>query len=176
LLRALVEARHVTSALGIFRAAIENGFALKPNSVGRLMVRLILDERFTEAENVEREWRRLASPAFGRRYDRAIVGARVLLDTRSGKEVDIARIAQQTGWSGTAPFIRFIESLQPRISTSTTLDHLDEVTEVEAAEIKDATKARPAVTDPHARPWNSGTRSDRSEGLNVDAVVGIRLE
>jgi hypothetical protein len=140
------------------------------------MVRLILDERFTEAGDVEREWRRLASPAFGRRYDRAIVGARVLLDTRSGKEVDIPRIAQQTGWSGTAPFIRFIESLQPRISTSTTLDHLDEVTEVEATESKDATKARPAVTDPHARPWNSGTRSDRSEGLNVDAVVGIRLE
>jgi len=173
LLRALVDARHASSALAIFRAALDNAFMLKPNSVGRLMVRLTLDDRLEEAKAVEKDWR--AASGIGQRYDRAIVGARVLLDTKMGQEVDLAEIAKKTGWSGTAPFLRFVQSLQPRSETATSTT-LDQVEEMEAAEIRDIEQARPAVTDPHARPWNDGTRSDKSGGYNVDAVAGIRLE
>lgn len=114
LLRALVDSRHIASALAVFDAAVGNGYTLKPNSVGRLMVRLILDERFDEAASIETKWRRSASISSGRRYDRAVVGARVLLDTKLGKSVDLDEIAKQTGWSGTKPFLRFVESLKPR--------------------------------------------------------------
>jgi hypothetical protein len=116
LLRALVDTRHVTSALAVFDAAVENGYILKPNSVGRLMVRLILDERLEEADKIEAIWRKSASIPTGRRYDKAVVGARVLLDTKSRKEVDLEEVARKTGWSGTKPFLRFVESLKPRQS------------------------------------------------------------
>jgi hypothetical protein len=114
LLRALVDSRHISSALAVFNAAVNNGFALKPNSVGRLMVRLIIDERFDEAARIESRWRQSADIPNGNRYDRAVVGARVLLDTKLGKSVDLEEVARKTGWSGTKPFLRFIESLKPR--------------------------------------------------------------
>lgn len=114
LLRALVDSRQITSALAVFNAAVINGFALKPNSVGRLMVRLTIDERFDEAAQVEWKWRKSADIPNGKRYDRAVVGARVLLDTKLGKSIDFEEVASKTGWSGTKPFLRFIESLKPR--------------------------------------------------------------
>jgi len=114
LLRALVDSRYITSALAVFDAAVNNGFALKPNSVGRLMVRLIIDERFDEAAQIESRWRKSADMPNGKRYDRAVVGARVLLDTKLGKSIDLDEVARKTGWSGTKPFLRFIESLKPR--------------------------------------------------------------
>jgi hypothetical protein len=115
LLRALVDSRHVNSALAVFNAAVDNAYTLKPNSVGRLMVRLILDERLEDAGEVEERWRASTFVSSGKRYDRAIVGARVLLDTRLGKSVNLEEIAKKTGWSGTTSFLRFVESLKPRI-------------------------------------------------------------
>jgi hypothetical protein len=120
LLRALVDSRYITSALAVFDAAVNNGFALKPNSVGRLMVRLIIDERFDEAAQIESKWRKSADIPNGKRYDRAVVGARVLLDTKLGKSIDLEEVARKTGWSGTKPFLRFIESLKPRQVPSVT--------------------------------------------------------
>ena len=114
LLRALVDSRRVTSALAVFDAAVMNGYTLKPNSIGRLMVRLILDERLDEAADIETKWRKSASIPNGKRYDRAVVGARVLLDTKLGKSVDLEEVARQTGWSGSKPFLRFVESLKTR--------------------------------------------------------------
>jgi hypothetical protein len=114
LLRALVDSRHITSAMAVFNAAVDNGHTLKPNSVGRLMVRLVLDDRLDEAAQVETKWRNSADIPNGKRYDRAIVGARVLLDTKLGKTVDLEDVARRTGWSGTKPFLRFVESLKFR--------------------------------------------------------------
>lgn len=122
LLRALVDSRHVKSALAVFDAAVDNAYTLKPNSVGRLMVRLILDERYDEAARVEDKWRSSTHVPTGRRYDRAIVGARVLLDTKLGKPVNLEEIAKKTGWSGTTSFLRFVESLKPRIAVAAAIE------------------------------------------------------
>jgi hypothetical protein len=167
LLRALVDARRITSAMGVYNAAIDNGYSLKPNSVGRLMVRLILDDRLDEALQVEDRWRASAGILSGKRYDRAIVGARVLLDTKLGNEVDLEDIAKKTGWSGTGPFLRFVESLKPRT--------VDEQAEQVGAENRDGTDVRPAITatatdrGSQIRPWN--TDKDKIEALDS---VGIR--
>jgi hypothetical protein len=170
LLRALVDARRITSAMGVYNAAIDNGYSLKPNSVGRLMVRLILDDRLDEALQVEDRWRASACTPSGKRYDRAIVGARVLLDTKLGNKVDLEDIAKKTGWSGTGPFLRFVESLKPRMETSE-----DEQAEQVGAENREGTDVRPAITatatdrGSQIRPWN--TDKDKIEALDS---VGIR--
>jgi hypothetical protein len=144
LLRALVDSRHVKSALAVFNAAVDNAYTLKPNSVGRLMIRLILDERLEEAGHVEEKWRASTYMPNGKRYDRAIVGARVLLDTKLGKPVNLEEIAKKTGWSGTTSFLRFVESLKPRIQPDIAL----------------------AAVEPEAEPeWQT---VDRFEDKNVE--------
>jgi hypothetical protein len=108
------------------------------------MIRLILDERLEEAGHVEEKWRASTYMPNGKRYDRAIVGARVLLDTKLGKPVNLEEIAKKTGWSGTTSFLRFVESLKPRIQPDIAL----------------------AAVEPEAEPeWQT---VDRFEDKNVE--------
>lgn len=186
-LRALVDARYVDSALGIFDASVRHHFSLKPNAVGRLMVRLILDDRLDEAAKVESRWRgmSIAASETGKRYDRAIVGARVLLDTKRGLEVDLSDIAKRTGWTSNVPFSRFIEILKPRSVTDSATSQTEPAYEGAGEHHEHSGSARPAAmaTDRIRRPWirsdnnNHNGRSStsaRKEDFGADLMVATR--
>lgn len=175
LLRSLIDARHTGFAMSVFEAAIKNRIQLKANAVGRLMVRLIIDDHLDQAAAVECQWRSL-SPQIGSNqgqiYDRAIVGARVLLDTKRGIEVDLDQIARTTGWKSTAPFLRFIESLKPHPASVADVQMMGSDV---GAEI-----SRPAMLmnpDRPARPWiRSDNEARREFNGDSDSMVttGIR--
>lgn len=178
LLRALVDARHVEAAINVFEAAADNGVSLKPNAVGRLMVRLILDDKLDRAVDIETKWRQATSTVAlkGKTYDRAIVGARVLLDIKRGVHVDLGEIARKTGWTGTAPFLRFIETLKPDSSVAETRSQLARSGDVGA---ETSTMVRPAASDPPPtagrlrRPWIRSD-NDRQRSFDADSMVAVR--
>lgn len=118
LLRALIDAGYTASALAVFRASLAEGIIVKSNAVGRLMVRLALEEKYDEADQVERDWRGATLPDSSMRYDRGVVGARVLLDVKRGIKVDLEKVAKETGWLGTAPFLRFLKTVAPEEATA----------------------------------------------------------
>ena len=187
LLRALLDARHTESAINVFNATISNGLVLKPNAVGRLMVRLILDERLDEAAQIETKWRSITPTIAGRgsTYDKAIVGARVLLDMKRGIEVNLDEVAKKTGWKGTIPFLKFLESLKPRpeIINASVADAQFENSIIPGTDYhvndlgagNETHRVRPAVMNPDQprRPW---IRSDneRQRGFDTDSTVVVR--
>lgn len=188
LLRALVEARYVDAAIDVFSAAVKNGIVLKANAVGRLIVRLTLDNDLDRAAEIEAKWRQVSTSvsASGKTYDQAIVGARVLLDLKRGFEVDLEEIAKKTGWTGTAPFLRFIETLKPHAITETRsrsqIEHQqdDVVVGAGAESIRDShdhesASVRPAAMDSGDRPRRPWIRSDNiGRGFEADSMIAVR--
>jgi hypothetical protein len=117
LVRALVDAKLVLSALSVFNFSADEGIVLKSNAVGSLMVSLAEGGHLDYAEGVERRWRELAK---GKHYHRGIVGARVLIDTMKGEDVNLETVFDRTGWRGTMPFLRFIESVKGQRASAQT--------------------------------------------------------
>ncbi|OCF37235.1 hypothetical protein I316_01142 [Kwoniella heveanensis BCC8398] len=121
MLRSLLDNNYIDSSLAIFHASIEKGILLKSNAVGRLMVRLALNDRMDEADKVESAWRGISSrhgQGHGhdhslRAWDKGVVGARVLVDIKRGKEVDLARVMERHGWKGSESFLSFLDTLRP---------------------------------------------------------------
>lgn len=186
LLRGLIDAGHTDSAVNVFDAAVTNGLRLKPNAVGRLMGRLVLDGRLDEADQIEAKWRSISPTTVGqgRTYDQAIVGARVLLDVKRGIDVDFDKIAKTTGWTGTIPFLRFVESLKPKPIANAASDSVAEVqnshpernSDVGADTENETQLPRPAAMDPD-RPLGPWIRSDyeRTRGFDRDSTVAVRF-
>ncbi|KAK8858645.1 hypothetical protein IAR55_002874 [Kwoniella newhampshirensis] len=113
MLRSLLDNDHLDAALAVFGVCVEQQIVLKSSAVGRLMVRLALAGRSEEADLVEQRWRESTVRGEKISWDRGVVGARVLLDIKHGKRVDLGAIAKQTGWNGTPAFLQFLETLRP---------------------------------------------------------------
>ncbi|WVQ83213.1 hypothetical protein IAT38_005352 [Cryptococcus sp. DSM 104549] len=113
MIRALLEAGHTDSALGVFRSCVEQRLLVMSDAAGQLMVRLGLAGRDVESREVERQWREVQQRVSPTAWDRGVVGAKVLLDTREGKEVDLKEIERRTGWVGGESYLKFVESQRP---------------------------------------------------------------
>ncbi|KAK6908132.1 hypothetical protein I203_102133 [Kwoniella mangroviensis CBS 8507] len=128
MIRVLLDSGHLDSALDVFKASIDSsstqgrtGFRIKSNVVGRLMVNLAMANRTTEANQVESSWRKINETSEGKVWDKGVIGARILIDIKDGKEVDMDQIMKQTGWKGKKGFLNFLQSLRPPSSTPPTL-------------------------------------------------------
>ncbi|WVQ96439.1 hypothetical protein IAU59_003544 [Kwoniella sp. CBS 9459] len=115
MLRSLLDNNYIDASLAIFHASIEKKILLKSNAVGRLMVRLALDDRLEEADQVELAWRGIsdAGNGTGRAWDKGVVGARVLMNVKRGKEVNLEDVMQKHGWKGSESFLSFLNTLKP---------------------------------------------------------------
>ncbi|CAK9784232.1 unnamed protein product [Cutaneotrichosporon oleaginosum] len=122
LLMAVLKEGHLDSALAIFRTASKQVGPVKSAAVGRLMINLALAGRTDEAYAVEREWR--AHFPAGVEYDKGVYGARMVVDFKAGKEVDLSiftsniegrvLLKRHKGYKPTLPFFKFIETLRPK--------------------------------------------------------------
>ncbi|WWC96162.1 hypothetical protein V866_003029 [Kwoniella sp. B9012] len=128
MIRVLLDSGHLDSALEVFKASIDSsstqdrtGFRIKSNVVGRLMVNLVMANRTTEANQVESSWRKINEKSEGKVWDKGVIGARILIDIKDGKEVDMDQVMRQTGWKGKKGFLNFLQSLRPPSSTPPTL-------------------------------------------------------
>ncbi|WVF68919.1 hypothetical protein IAT40_003693 [Kwoniella sp. CBS 6097] len=117
MLRSLIDNNYIDAALAIFHASIDKKILLKSSAVGRLMVRLALNDRLDDADGVENAWRGLigssSGNAGGRAWDKGVIGARVLLDIKRGKEVDLKLVMENHGWKGSESFLAFLDTLRP---------------------------------------------------------------
>nr|ODN93930.1 hypothetical protein L203_00098 [Cryptococcus depauperatus CBS 7841] len=118
ILRALTDNGMVDTALAIFNACVDQHYTIKSHAIGRLMVRLALEGREVEAEEVESRWRAVNTPRSDEKrtsnvYDMGVVGARVLIDIKRGLEVDYKEVYRKTGWEGSKEFLQFLETLKP---------------------------------------------------------------
>jgi hypothetical protein len=114
LIRALIEAGHLDSALAAFHSALDASLQIKSHAIGRLMIGLIMAGREQEAGEVEDAWRNNGEGLRSKQWDRGVVGARALLDMKAGIEVDLARVERETGWKPNPSFALFMQSLKPR--------------------------------------------------------------
>lgn len=118
LMTALLRGGYLESALSIFNAAADAKQAVKSSAIGRLMVNLGLKERCEEAYAAESRWRSLFPN--GVDYDKGVRGARLLVDLKAGRRVDLSAFQNQDdksalehdGYKPTTPYLRFIESVQ----------------------------------------------------------------
>jgi hypothetical protein len=108
ILVALIKAKRLGTAILVFDKALVNG-PVRSDAVGRLMIACALNDQLDKADEVERKWRQsLPQDA----YDKGVVGARVLVDTVRGKDVDLRLVRQRTGWQPNAPFLRFLDVIR----------------------------------------------------------------
>lgn len=112
---ALLKHGELDAALALFRAAVARGAALSPGAVGQLMVRLAEESRCGDADEVERAWRALPGE---HGHDGAVRGARLLVDMRAGRAVDLAVYDAEGGGTrehdGYRPNRHFLEFLKTR--------------------------------------------------------------
>ncbi|WVW84749.1 hypothetical protein I302_106784 [Kwoniella bestiolae CBS 10118] len=123
MIRILIDSDHLESALAVFDASVRSssssssssssGFRIKSNVVGRLMINLAMTDRVDEAYRVEASWREVNGESEGRVWDKGAVGARMLVDIKSGREVDVEDVMRRTGWRGKKGFLTFLQSLKP---------------------------------------------------------------
>ncbi|WWC62654.1 uncharacterized protein I303_105251 [Kwoniella dejecticola CBS 10117] len=115
MMRSLIDSGYLESALSIFNACVKEKILIKSSMAGRLMVNLAMHNRLTEAYNTESAWRRLMKEKYEKHqvWDKGVIGARVLIDIKNGKEVNLDEIAKKTGWEGRAGFLKFLDSLKP---------------------------------------------------------------
>ncbi|WWC88622.1 uncharacterized protein L201_003535 [Kwoniella dendrophila CBS 6074] len=120
MIRSLIDSGYLDSALSVFKACTkqshlhpDNSFLIKSNSVGRLMVNLAMNNRFKQAYEVESDWRKVSTTRNQRSWDKGVIGARLLVDIKSGKQVDVQEVMLKAGWEGKKGFLNFLETLKP---------------------------------------------------------------
>ncbi|WVR06438.1 hypothetical protein IAU60_003469 [Kwoniella sp. DSM 27419] len=113
MVRVLLENHYLESAVAIFYASVRQRLVLKSSVVGRMMVHLAVVGRADEADAIETAWRGIADMPQGRIWDKGVIGARILVDLKKGKAVDVDKIRARTGWVGTAAFMRYLDQLKP---------------------------------------------------------------
>ncbi|WWC70832.1 uncharacterized protein I206_104784 [Kwoniella pini CBS 10737] len=115
MIRSLIDSGYLESSISTFRACIQEKVLIKSNVVGRLMVNLAMNDRIIEAYQIELSWRNLMEEKYKNHqvWDKGVVGAKVLIDIKNGKDVDLNEIAKRTGWIGKEGFMNFLETLKP---------------------------------------------------------------
>ncbi|RXK36779.1 hypothetical protein M231_05940 [Tremella mesenterica] len=153
LIRLLLDTGHLESALAIFKATLNT--VIKSGTVGRLMISLALEERYAEADEVERSWREAGKLENGKRYDKGVLGARILVDIKQGKVVDMIDM-ERKGWKGGKYFLKYLESLksqaQAQVEVRVRPPTMEIEKEIEMEKIKDG-------VEDHKMPIRPITRS-----------------
>jgi hypothetical protein len=113
----LLKAYETKVALAIFESAIaDNRADVHPAAVSSLMIRLAQTGRTAYAYNAEKQWRALLPTP--RDADGVIFGARLFVDIKAGKPVNLAQyvvnkaVVPSEGWAPTRPFFRWLERAQ----------------------------------------------------------------
>ncbi|KAL7420204.1 hypothetical protein Q5752_005170 [Cryptotrichosporon argae] len=138
LVRALLQAKHTEEALRVFTTAVNLGVFVRSDAVGRLMVGLEVAGRPGDADEVERMWRAAlvdgesasvgrqaeeidekkgdasapSNPRLKSTWTKAVDGARIILDVRRGKDVDVAAAEKRMGWKANAATKRWIAAMR----------------------------------------------------------------
>ncbi|EJT48979.1 hypothetical protein A1Q1_01968 [Trichosporon asahii var. asahii CBS 2479] len=86
IISALLKNGQVDAGMATFRAAVSKNIALSSRAVGQLMVNLAQAGRCDDAYEVERTWRALTDE---KANDKAVRGARLLVDIKAGRDVDL---------------------------------------------------------------------------------------
>lgn len=93
---ALLKGGELDAALAVFRAAASRKLALSSAAAGQLMVHLADAGRCDDAYEVERTWRGLLE-GLEVLYDKGVRGARLLVDIKAGRDVDLSVYAAEDG-------------------------------------------------------------------------------
>lgn len=114
LIRGLVDCKRLDNALDCLFAALTTGIIVKSGTVGRLLVALANESRFDDADKVLAMWEGVCARSSAARsvWRKGIVGARVMLDVKRGKEVDLAAHVGQHGWQPNESFARWVRETQ----------------------------------------------------------------
>lgn len=93
---ALLKNGELNAALAVFRAALSREIALSSGAVGQLMVNLAEAGRCNDAYEVESAWRALVKE-HDSLFDKAVRGARLFVDIKAGRNVDLDVYAAADG-------------------------------------------------------------------------------
>lgn len=163
LIMALLKYDHLDSALAIFKTATQQMGAIKSAAMGRLMIALALAGRCDEAYEAEKAWR--AKFPKGADYDKAVYGARMVVDFMAGKDVDTSVFAssehgrvilkEHAGYKPNRFFYNFVESLRPKGAE----EAVQEAEAVDGEEVKSEPVVESVAAEESSEP--SAARSKR---------------
>ncbi|ODN77606.1 hypothetical protein L202_04770 [Cryptococcus amylolentus CBS 6039] len=142
-LRTLTDNGLLDEGIKVLESSLQHGILPKSHAIGRLMVRLALLGRLTEALSVETSWRQAIKSIAGgvmkenKVWDLAVVGARALVDVKMGEEVDFAELERQTGWVASKEYMVFLRDQKPRLVGATKEGEVGEEKIVQGAQAED---------------------------------------
>jgi hypothetical protein len=110
LIRGLSRAGYHDNAVKVCHASIDAKLVPSSKTVGRLMVRLGMVERYEEAKALRQRWGEIAPKELSRE---GVVGAQILLDLQRGHKVEMEKQARKGGWADTKSLLRYLETLKP---------------------------------------------------------------
>lgn len=132
LIRGLVEVNELDRACAMLKLVGKNGIRVKSSVIGRLMMRFAIEERYTDADEVESVWRASVGEHV---YDKGVIGARSFIDLKLGKEVTLGKVGKKMVWKGNKPFSTYLKSLEDKIKEEHVEEEMEEVAALE--EVKD---------------------------------------